>query len=230
MIPRLTKRAPKDVDAQPRAKRARPSTFPLVLDGLREFEGDFLHYVPSVFGDVWSRALLRDLKKLHAFKQDPITVFGRVCLIPRKQVLLARGGGTTYRYSGIDMQSDAWSDVVDVMCRKLETQFGVPLNSCLANWYRDGHDNVARHSDDEDDMEHDVIITVSLGATRTLRVTNKQTGEKLLQVALRNGSVFVQKAGMQKVRRHEIPKELRVKEERISLTFRQLRLTAAAAT
>lgn len=74
-------------------------------------------------------------------------------------------------------------------------------------------------------MEHDVIVTVSLGATRLLRITGKKDPmDKRIQISLRSGSVFVQKKGAQKALKHEIPKEATVKEERISITFRQLRL------
>lgn len=205
----------------PTHKKQKHEPFETICDGSERYESAFLLYEPHALDDAAARAMLADLKARHAFTQDEIVVFNRRCLIPRKQALLSSDAGVAYRYSGCTTVSQRWSDDVGALCAALSRRFNVPLNSCLVNWYRDGNDRVGAHADDEDDMAHDVVVTMSLGAPRFLRVT--RGAAKVLQINLQHGSVFVQKSGMQRTHKHEIPRQATIKDERISLTFRQLK-------
>jgi alkylated DNA repair dioxygenase AlkB len=215
-------------DANETSKKRRQESFDLVLDGKDEYEDEFFHYIPNQYDGGFCRQLISRLKSQHKFAQSAIRVFGRDCLAPRKEVLLSTASGIHYKYSGAELVSEKWSEEVGKMCGELSAKYNVPLNSVLVNWYRNGEDCVGRHSDDEKSMEHQIIITVSLGTARKLRVYSrkikKDDGEKkLLEVSMQNGSVHIQKNGMQKVRKHEVPKEKRVLGERISLTFRMMK-------
>lgn len=215
---------------QHQQKRAK-TAWPVDLDGLVEYEDRYFHYVPQILTRNESRDLYTDLLQRYEFRRDQIVVGGRTCSIQRTQALLAKQGGVRYRYAGSDFFSEAWSDEMDALCNRLSQQFGAPLNSALVNHYAHGKECVGRHSDDEGDMEHDVIVTVSLGVARLIRLTGKdKASDKRLQCTLREGSVFVQKTGAQRVLKHEIPKQAKIVGGRISITFRQLRMPRTAPT
>ncbi len=207
----LIKRKFEDVAADAKKKR-RQETFEKVLDGKLEYEDELFLYIPNQYNEAFCWELMQRLKSQHNFAQSKIRVFGRDCLAPRKEVLLSSQSGIRYKYSGAEIVSEKWSDEIGKMCENLSAKFGVSLNSVLVNWYRNGEDCVGRHSDDEQSMAHDTIVTVSLGVARKLRVYSRKLHKeddekKLLEIQLQNGSIHIQKLGMQKVRKHEIPKE-----------------------
>lgn len=213
-----------------RHRRQRKGEFSVRLAGWRPYDSKYFRYDPDVLEHGEALELMRHILNSHRFTQDYITVgFGdsaKRARIRRTQALLSSTAGVRYRYSGSDFTSQAWTERLQRVCDQLSAKYGVPLNSALVNHYRSGDDCVGRHADNEDDMAHDVIVTLSLGTARTLRVTHKDNPmDKRIQCALQNGSVFVQKRGMQKRLKHEIPPEKRVKRDRVSVTFRQLRVT-----
>lgn len=197
--------------------------FRIVCDGSRAYEDDWFLYEPALFDEQLCLQLKDALKREHLFRQNKVKVCGNWYDAPRKEALLGRQAGVRYKYAGNSMLTEKWSEQVEQMCRTLSARYRVEFNACLANWYRDGHDCVGLHADDEDDMEVDVVATVSLGATRLFRVRDRASGDREVQVALLNGSVHVQKRGMQRVRKHEIPRQLTIHDDRISLTFRRLK-------
>ena len=57
---------------------------------------------------------------------------------------------------------------------RLEEVTGLKFNSMLANMYRDGHDSVAWHSDDEATLgEEPTIASISFGDTRNFEMRKK---------------------------------------------------------
>lgn len=56
----------------------------------------------------------------------------------------------------------------------IEDNTGFRFNSMLANLYRDGHDSLAWHSDDEKSLGPEpTIASVSFGDTRTFQLRKK---------------------------------------------------------
>ncbi|KAL9936896.1 hypothetical protein V8E36_004131 [Tilletia maclaganii] len=116
----------------------------------------------------------------------------------------------------------------------------VHFNHVMANMYEDGSKYIGKHRDNRENL---CIATVSLGAERRWvmeRVKErksssgkaggrKRKAEKLVESlpqrkewTLKNGSLLVMQGDTQQLYTHEIPKEPKVKDLRISLTFRQL--------
>ena len=78
------------------------------------------------------------------------------------------------------------------------------------------------HADDEPELGPDpVVATLSLGATRRLTLVPRRPrdGERRA-LELPAGSLLVMRGACQRHFRHGIPREPRVTEERVSLTFR----------
>ena len=93
-------------------------------------------------------------------------------------------------------------------------------NAVLCNLYRDGNDSVGLHADAEPEMGP-VIASLSLGATRTFRLKAKD-GSVAFSERLPGGSLLIMAGQTQKNFKHEVPKEPRVTQARINLTFRHI--------
>jgi alkylated DNA repair dioxygenase AlkB len=114
--------------------------------------------------------------------------------------------------------------VVKIAKAPVERVTGHTYNGCLANCYENGRIGVNWHSDDES-IPGSPIAILSLGATRTFRMMHKVLGISR-EWRLAAGTVLVMSGPTQENWMHCIPKEGEVKEARISLTYRQTKLTS----
>lgn len=103
-----------------------------------------------------------------------------------------------------------------------------PFTSSLCNYYENGHKYIMIHSDNEKDLDaNTVILSVSLGATRFFDIHEIKEdgtfGKLILRLPLTDGSVFIMGRGFQSKYAHKVPKQLKIKEGRINLTFRVIK-------
>lgn len=165
-------------------------------------------------------ALFVRLRDEIAWTQETIgTPRGRVPL-PR---LTAWYGdeGTTYRYSGIVQQPLAWTPLLLEVKTRVEAAAETAFNSVLLNYYRDGRDSVAWHSDDEPELgQNPVIASVSFGAARQFQFKHKTQPEMRAAVELTHGSLLIMRGATQHHWLHRIPKTSKPLDGRINLTFR----------
>jgi hypothetical protein len=94
-------------------------------------------------------------------------------------------------------------------------------NGCYCNFYNDGNDFIGMHSDKIVSQKHDLVVTVSFGATRDFVFCNKESKYRKV-IPLESGDIVIMGNNCQKYYKHGIPKRLRCKDGRISLTFRVL--------
>ncbi len=116
----------------------------------------------------------------------------------------------------------AWPPVLLEIKERVEQACGIAFNSVLLNYYRDGNDSVAWHSDTlPSSGRHHAIASVSFGETRLFKVRHK-TNKKFsqLDVPLTHGSFLLMGATMQNYYEHHVPKTSRRIGPRINLTFR----------
>jgi alkylated DNA repair dioxygenase AlkB len=168
--------------------------------------------------DAASAAMERLISEV-AWRQDEMTTpRGRVPL-PR---LTAWQGepDAVYVYSGILNVPSAWTPTVSALRRAAEKAAGARFNSVLINRYRSGDDSMGWHADNERALgDEPVIASVSLGATRTFELRHNGAGV-VHRFALASGSLLVMRGRTQADWKHRVPKEPRVRAERINLTFR----------
>ncbi len=169
----------------------------------------------------------QELTEQIPWEQKPIRVFGREVMQPR---LVSWAGDVPYRYSGQTLPVRELPPVLAKLNQRMRELTGVPFNHVLLNRYRDGKDYMASHADNEPELGYcPVIAALSLGAQRGFRLTPRFTQDKSLRrrlrvnVPLSHGSLMVMGGRMQHTWRHEVPKAMKVKGERINLTFRWLR-------
>lgn len=67
-----------------------------------------------------------------------------------------------------------WTPVIKMLKDRVEEVTGYIFNSALANLYRDGHDHVSWHSDDEISLGvQPVIASLSFGDSRNFELRKK---------------------------------------------------------
>jgi alkylated DNA repair dioxygenase AlkB len=125
--------------------------------------------------------------------------------------------GALYAYSGLLNEPNRWTPTLGALRARLAGAFACELNSCLVNVYRDGRKSIGWHADDEPELRG-LIVSASLGATRTFRIREGRSGSPL-DVPLEHGSVLTMTVASQQRYQHAVPKEP-TSGPRMNLTYR----------
>ena len=148
-----------------------------------------------------------------------IKVFGKICHQAR-DVGFFSDESIGYRYSRQMMPSQSLlpslSSLLDIVNREFDANF----NGILVNLYVDGNDSIGDHSDDETSLGKEGVIAISSGATRKFRIRDKTSRKIIKDIAMDHGMIIQMSGQFQREFTHGIPVEKRVKESRISFTFR----------
>ena len=110
--------------------------------------------------------------------------------------------------------------------KEIEKVSKTVFNSVLINYYRNGNDRVAWHSDDEKELgKNPVIGSISLGAERNFKLRHKDYKINSLRnnIILKHGSFLLMKGPTQHNWMHEIPRTAKPIGPRINLTFRVIK-------
>ncbi|MEG4282072.1 alpha-ketoglutarate-dependent dioxygenase AlkB [Microcoleus sp. A006_D1] len=185
-------------------------------------DGEVILY-PFLFSSTESDQLFLDLNDSVKWKQDIIHLFGKTMPLPR---LTAWYGdeGKSYTYSGIEQHPEPWNSTLKSIKSKVEEISEVTFNSVLINLYRDGKDSVSWHSDDEPELgKNPIIASVSFGATRRFSLKHKISKKDKVDIDLPNGSLLLMKGETQHYWQHQIPKNYKLLDRRINLTFRVIK-------
>ena len=169
--------------------------------------------------------LLKDLTEEIPWVQNKIRFYGKESLVPRLESWHG-DKGMSYTYSGIRMDAKSWTKNLLKIKESIEPIAKTTFNSVLINYYRDGKDRVAWHSDDEKELgKNPVIASVSLGAERKFKLRHKKFKENQLQheVFLQSGSLLLMSGSTQHHWLHEIPRTAKPIGPRINLTFRVIK-------
>lgn len=188
-----------------------------------------LKYFPD-FIEVSEADLLYD-QMYHEFpwKQRSDVRDGVQYLQPR---LTAWFGDLPYSYSGVTLAPNTdWLPFLKKVKDKLEESTGYTFNSMLANLYRNGHDSVDWHSDDEPSLgKNPIIASLSFGDTRNFELRRKPPPEEHgsyeymehIKIPLTHGSLLIMEGAVQDQWQHRVPKEYHDRGGRINLTFRTI--------
>lgn len=116
----------------------------------------------------------------------------------------------------------AWTPSLLVIKEKVEAISGITFNRVLLNYYRDGNDSVAWHSDHlPSDGRHHQIASVTFGETRIFKIRHKtDKSVPQLDIPLTHGSFLLMGETLQDHYEHHVPKTSRKIGPRINLTFR----------
>jgi len=126
----------------------------------------------------------------------------------------------TAYYGGPDGQE--WTPGLLAIKAKIESACGIGFNRVLLNYYRDGKDSVAWHSDTlPAGGKHHAIASITFGDTRIFKVRHRSRKDvSPLGIPLAHGSFLLMGATIQDQYEHHVPKTARDVGPRINLTFR----------
>jgi len=178
------------------------------------------------FGDLIQNCIADVKDKL--ISQPPITVYGKTCH-QRRDVGFFSDEVGAYNYSrGNEMKAEPvpfslHSLLMEINNMKKEKygELACPFNAILVNRYNNGNDYIAAHSDSGVYNKKCGVWSLSCGGTRTFVIRNKNTKSVVAKLTLTNG-LLCEMGGQrfQDIYTHEVPRESKNNEPRISFTFR----------
>jgi len=197
----------------------------LNLFGINEgliFPENLLEYYPEFLTRAESRILIKKLITEVPWQQRTVTMYGKEILTPRLTAWYG-DNNKTYSFSGTKFDPITWTNELKELKQKIETLTNLPFNSVLLNYYRDGNDSVAWHSDDETELgENPNIASLSIGQSRIFEFRHKKDYHKKYALALEDGALLIMKGDLQHHWEHRIPKSKVFELPRINLTFRSV--------
>ena len=148
-----------------------------------------------------------------------IKVFGKICHQPRN-VGFFSDDSVGYRYSRQIMRSQSLTPSLSSLLEIINREFNANFNGILVNLYVDGNDSIGDHSDDEASLGKEGVIAISTGAVRKFRIRDKSSRKIVKDIEMEHGMILQMCGDFQKEFTHGIPVEKRIKDSRISFTFR----------
>ncbi len=190
-------------------------------ENILPFDGE-AYYHSHFFTTKESEQLFNILKEEIQWRHDPIMLFGKKILQPRLTALYG-DPKVQYGYSGIQMTPLPLNDPLLFIKNKIESFTSHEFTHVLLNYYRNGHDSMGWHRDNEKILGFNpVIASVSFGVSRVFHLRNYRDKKLKIEQNLDNGSLLIMKGKSQECWEHQIPKSKKVIRERINLTFRKL--------
>ncbi len=182
---------------------------------------DFVEYRPNFIDQTDGELLAAECETLK---------FSKHCKSDKVQNRFISQGSDPYiwKYGGgpvVNTPSELVNfPVIKRLMGKVNSDFNCTLNSALVSYYKNGTVNARLHSDNEDSLDSSQpIVVLSIGAVRRVEfVDNNQESfrSSALTIDPGNCSVYVMKPGCQEGFRHRVRMDQRVKEPRISISFR----------
>lgn len=174
---------------------------------------ELLDYQPGLIDQASADGLLEKFIKETPWKQTIQKLWDKEYPTPR----LTAWYGDTDRIAG----TLPWTRELQAIREKVEPLAGIKFNTVLLNYYRDGNDSVAWHSDKESIMgSHPIIASVSFGQVRGFDIRKKADHRENYTVRLEHGSFLLMKGNLQELWEHRIAKSTNPMKARINLTFR----------
>jgi alkylated DNA repair dioxygenase AlkB len=181
---------------------------------------ELMEYFPAVFSADESNSFITTFIDTIPWLQRTVLMYGKDIITPRLTAWYG-DAGSSYTFSGTKFDPLPWTDELLQIKQQVEKITAVTFNTVLLNYYRNGNDSVAWHSDDEYELgQNPVIASVSFGQVRRFDVRNKTDHQQKYAVELENGSLLLMKGDMQRHWEHRIAKSNKTLAGRVNLTFR----------
>jgi len=171
------------------------------------------------------RTLWKELMTLN-FERSEFQIRGKTVFTPRLQSWM-RDEGITREMASLYQKQPGypWSESMSMIKRTLEKMLHCTFHYVLINYYRNGRDSIAWHSDGEAASEcKNVVGSVSLRGPRRFLLRHrdwKRDNIPIKEFLLTSGCLLVMKDDTQKMWKHTVPKS-KLLNPRINLTFRQI--------
>ena len=181
---------------------------------------ELLDYHPDLFNAEESEFLLNKFIKDAPWQQKLVNMYDKMVITPRLTAWYANK--ETYDYTSLRKSTPLpWTPELLMIKERVEAITGTTFNSVLLNYYRNGNDSVAWHSDNEKALgTHPVIASVSFGQVRCFDIRNKVDHSEKYGIRLESGALMIMKGDLQQNWEHRIAKSLKPMKARVNLTFR----------
>lgn len=157
------------------------------------------------------------------WKNDQALIYGKL-IITKRKVAWYGDQDFEYTYSNTTKRALPWTNELLELKLLVEEKTGEIFNSCLLNFYHNGDEGMAWHSDAERDLKKNGAIgSLSFGAERKFAFRHKETKETI-SLILEHGSLLVMKDTTQTNWLHRLPPTKRIAKPRINLSFRTIDL------
>lgn len=188
------------------------------------YSTDYVDYREQFFLPEMADDYFDILSRTIEWRHEAITLFGKKIMQPRLTALYG-DPHLSYRYSGLTMTPTMWTKELTDIKEKIEAVVGQSFTTVLLNYYRDGHDSMGWHADNEAVLgKNPTIVSLSFGAERRFILRLNENPKIQRTIVLQHGSFLWMKYSLQHISKHCIPKQISVKNPRINLTFRTLQL------
>lgn len=190
------------------------------LNALPLRAGAYLAYREVAYTPAQADAVFASLREEIPWQQHRLHLFGRRIDAPRLSCWIG-DADAVYTYSHTRFEPLPWTPTVARLRRDLADRLDLGFNSVLANLYRDGHDSMGWHSDDEPELgAQPMIASLSFGEPRVFKLRARETRAPAASVELTHGSLLLMAGATQALYQHALPKRVRATGSRINLTFR----------
>ena len=150
-----------------------------------------------------------------------IIIYGKPCKQARN-VGFFSDTSVGYKYSKKLMRSKPLSNCMTELLVIINKMMGAEFNGVLVNKYMNGSDYISAHSDDETSLDTTIgVVSLSYGAERIFRIRNKNDKTIVCDEPTTHCGILHMGGNFQKVYTHEMPIQKKIKESRISFTFRK---------
>ncbi|HEY1997005.1 alpha-ketoglutarate-dependent dioxygenase AlkB [Paraburkholderia sp.] len=167
-----------------------------------------IRYLPELIPLSTAHAWFEQTRQNVAWNSQQRLMYDREVAVPRLLATFSSDGG------------DLPAPLVDAFCA-IRSLVDAPFNRVGLNFYRNGSDSVAPHSDKTEKLvPARPIAILSLGATRRMLIRPKTGSGRTVHVDLEAGSCLVMSYASQFTHEHGIPKTAGIADSRISLAFR----------
>lgn len=153
-------------------------------------------------------------------ERPEIIIFGKKCK-QQRNVGFFSNESIGYKYSNKMMKSKPLSTSMNELLLIINTTIDTEFNGILVNKYMDGNDYISAHSDDETGLDKSGVVSISYGAERKFRIRDKKSKEIMFDENTTNGCILHMGGNFQELYTHEVPIQKKIKEHRISFTFRK---------
>jgi len=168
--------------------------------------------------------ILRFLLDKNYEYHKPYMRFGKMVKVPRGQASYTLNENIHYDYgvSGGSPVNEVMCDKFKDITARVNEKLGTNYNTILMNVYKDGKDCIGAHKDKEVGwVEGTGFATLAFGATRKFNIV-KDEDEILTSIPHKSGWVINMPNPLNQSNTHAVPSQPRVKEPRVSLTFREI--------
>ncbi|MDQ7947414.1 MAG: alpha-ketoglutarate-dependent dioxygenase AlkB [Pedobacter sp.] len=179
-----------------------------------------LAYYPDFINEQEGTAVMEKLIRESPWTQKVVRMYEKEVLTPRLSAWYA--DPTTYDYTSLRKATpNCWTTELLAIKNSVEQAADTSFNSVLLNYYRDGNDSVAWHSDNEKALgTHPIIASVTFGQVRCFDIRKKIDHVEKYSIRLEHGSLLIMKGDLQANWEHRIAKTNRPMSARLNLTFR----------